>query len=165
MARGIYSTTVDAVYKNQGMPGVLKMLRVKNAGGCADILWWALQNNHIDIARQAYRKVSNATKWEMAKRVAQSTEQHRSFPMILGSQDPSIHGAELLWIAAHAGNRACVRFLVRHPYITPALCAAKPNTSVGARQLVDEEIAMWQKAQLQHAVGAANPDRAIVRKM
>lgn len=164
MARGIYSTTVDALFQSQGMPGVLQMLRVKNANGCAEILLWALQNNHIDIARQAYQKVSSATKWEMAKRLADSAQHHRAFPLVLGGQDPSFNNAELLWLAARSGNRDTVRFLVRHPKITAAMCVGKPNSSVKAAQLVEEELALWQNAQLQ-TVAQVHGMRSTARKM
>lgn len=164
MARGIYSTTADAIYRSQGIPGVLKALRVKNANGCADILLWALQNNHIDVARQAYQKVSSATKWEMAKRLADSAQHHRAFPMVLGGQDPSFNNAELLWLAARSGNRDTVRFLVRHPKITAAMCVGKPNTGANAAQLVAEEVALWQRGQLQ-TVTHVHGMRSTARKM
>lgn len=162
--RGIYTTTVQQLHDTQGMLGVMKHLRSQNAAGCADVLLWALDHNHIDIARQAYQKVSNTTKWQLAQNLARRTQHHRAFPMILGGQDPSYKNAELLWLAASSGNRETVRFLVRHPKITPVMCMSKSH-SQKACALVEEELSVWQSMQLKAAVGTDKQATVKARKI
>lgn len=167
MARGIYTDRVKSIYDSQGVPGVLKMLRATNSNGSAEVLKWALNTNRIDVARQAYAKVDSATKWEMAKNLADRSQYHRAFPMILGAQDPSFDGAMLLWMAAQRNNRETVRFLVRHPKITSQMCvtSGKFMATSHAQQLVDEELALWQKSQLAGTIGNNTIATRIVRKM
>lgn len=167
MARGIYTDRVDNVYQSQGLSGVAKMLRSASSNGSAEILKWALNKNNIEVARQAYAKVGGAVKWEMAKDLADRSQYHRAFPMILGAQDPSFNGAQLLWMAAKRNNRETVRFLVRHPKITPQMCATSGTFMVTnkAQQLVDEELALWQRSQIAASIGCGMGENRTTRKM
>lgn len=167
MARGIYTNQVDKVYQNQGLSGVAKMLRSANSNGSAEVLKWALNKNNIEMARQAYAKVSAIVKWEMAKDLADRAQYHRAFPMILGAQDPSFNGAMLLWMAAKRNNRETVRFLVRHPKITSQMCASsgKFTANSQAQQLVDEELALWQSSQIAANIQCGMVENRTTRKM
>lgn len=167
MARGIYTDRVKSIYDSQGVPGVLKMLRSAHSNGSAEVLKWALDTNRIDVARQAYAKVDGTTKWDMAKDLADRSQYHRAFPMILGGQDPSFNNAMLLRMAAKRNNRETVRFLVRHPKITSQMCAALglSTSHSQAQQLVDEELALWQKSQLTARTGVNVHENRATRKM
>lgn len=167
MARGIYTNRVEEVYSRQGVPGVLKMLRSQNSNGSAEVLKWALNTNRIDVARQAYPKVDGATKWEMAKDLAGRSSYHRAFPLILGGQDPSFNNAMLLWMAAQRNNRETVRFLVRHPKITQQMCTtlAPSSASIVAKQLVDEELSLWQNSLIAASIGNGADHKPTTRKM
>jgi hypothetical protein len=167
MARGIYTDWVDGIYKSQGLAGVLKMLRAANANGSSEVLKWALNKNNIEVARQAYAKVRGPVKWEMAKDLANRSQYHRAFPMILGSQDPSFNDAMLLWMAAKRNNRETVRFLVRHPKITSQMCASsgKFMANSQAQQLVDEELSLWQNSQITLNIGCGMIENRTARKM
>lgn len=167
MARGIYTDRVDHIYQRQGLPGVLKMLHAANANGSAEVLKWALNQNNIEVARQAYAKVSGIVKWQLAKDLADKSQYHRAFPMILGAQDPSFNGAQLLWMAAKRNNRETVRFLVRHPKITSQMCATSGTfmATSQAQQLVDEELALWQSSQIAASIGCGMGENRTTRKM
>lgn len=167
MARGIYTNRVDDIYQRQGIPGVVKMLRGTNSNGSAEVLKWALNKNNIEVARQAYAKVGGAVKWKMAKDLADRSQYHRAFPIILGAQDPSFNGAQLLWMAAKRNNRETVRFLVRHPKITSQMCATSGTfmATSQAQQLVDEELALWQNSQIAASIGCGVGENRTTRKM
>lgn len=162
MAR-YYTSSVDNIYHNQGMPGVFKLLRSARPQICAEILRWALDTQKLDVARQAYGKVSADTKWTMVQYLADHRNYHRAFPMVLGGQDPSRNNAELLWLAAVRQNRETVRYLVRHPKITAEMCVGK-NKNAAAQHLVTEELALWQREHLLASVGPQSAP-AVVRKM
>lgn len=167
MARGIYTDRVEKVYQSQGLPGVAKMLRSANPNGSAEVLKWALNKNNLELTRQAYSKVSATVKWEMAKDLAERSQYHRAFPLILGAQDPSFNGAMLLWMAAKRNNRETVRFLVRHPKITEQMCASsgKFMANSQAQQLVDEERSLWQHSLISAAIENGAAQKTTIRKI